>query len=135
MLNMNMLFGMSAFDQQRPDMCEILERIAPNVSELQLFREDAAEVHMGRKFSSSFFPVASILLSKFGSKCFAFSYFTFSPFIAFPACHRFTLRPWSLGPRRFLECVVCLQIFRVTISDPTEVIVVRSTRISSFRFR
>jgi len=41
-MNMNVFFGMSAFDQQTHDVCEILESTAPNVSELQLFRDEAA---------------------------------------------------------------------------------------------
>lgn len=56
MMNTNMLFGMRAFD-----LCEMLENIAPNVRELQLFRDDIAEIHMDRKCPFIFFPVVSIL--------------------------------------------------------------------------
>jgi len=45
-MNMNVFFGMSAFDQQTHDVCKILESAAPNISELQLFRDDAADVCM-----------------------------------------------------------------------------------------
>ena len=45
-MNMNVFLGMSAFDQQTHDVCEILESTAPNVSELQLFRDEAAGVCM-----------------------------------------------------------------------------------------
>lgn len=45
MMNMDLLFGMSAIDKPH-DTCDILERIAPNVSELHLFRDDVGDVCM-----------------------------------------------------------------------------------------
>lgn len=47
------LFGTSAFEETR-DLCDILERVAPNVSELHLFRDDVEEVSMARKSPSMF---------------------------------------------------------------------------------
>jgi len=52
-MNTNMLFGISTFG-----LCEVLENIAPNVNELQLFNDDAAEVCMGRECLSMLFYVA-----------------------------------------------------------------------------
>ena len=40
--NADGLFGMTAFDKTY-DVCDILEIIAPNVSELQLFRDDVEQ--------------------------------------------------------------------------------------------
>ena len=48
MMNMNLLLGMSAFNHTQ-DLCEMLEIVAPNVSELQLFGDDVPEVCMSRK--------------------------------------------------------------------------------------
>lgn len=42
---MGILFGMSAFNKTY-DVCDILESIAPNVNDLQLFRDDVGETFM-----------------------------------------------------------------------------------------
>ena len=89
----NTFFGMSAFGLGH-DVCEILETIAPNVSELQLFRDDVPGVCISRECRIFIFPVVSILSHHpFRRKCFAFSTFTFSPFVtSLAGFHRFTLR-------------------------------------------
>jgi hypothetical protein len=89
MMTANTFFGMSAFGLGH-DVCEILETIAPNVSELQLFRDDVPGVCISRECRIFIFPVVSILSHHpFRRKCFAFSNF-----------HIFTLRylPLRLSP-------------------------------------
>ena len=91
----NPLFGMPTLDQAH-EMCEILESIAPNVNEMQLFTDDSPEECVRRKFLS----IVSILfyITPFRGKC-SLPPFTFSPFITSPpspTCHRFDLR--SPGP-------------------------------------
>ena len=96
-MNTNMLFGMRAFD-----LCEMLENIAPNVRELQLFRDDIAEIRMDRKCPFIFFPLFQFCFTSpqlGGGVCFPLD-FTISPFVPSPlfsTCHRFALRPWSAG--------------------------------------
>lgn len=126
MMNMNMWLGMSAFDQKRHDMCEILERIAPNVGELHLFRDDAVEVHMGRE-CLFILPVVSISCYIIWRKCFA------SPFVYLPSLpvtnSLFAPGPLDSGVGRVPAG------FRVVIGDPVEVIVVRFTLIPILGFR
>jgi len=89
---------MPAFDQAH-EVCEILEKIAPNVNELQLFMDDVPDMCMGRE-SPFILPVVSIL-------------FYITPFRGRRLLPPFTLRylssplhlspvrssfPWSLGP-------------------------------------
>jgi hypothetical protein len=81
----NLLFGTSAIDQTY-DICNILERIAPNVSELQLFRDDdGSDVCMSGKcrvlliFSCRFSSVFTSLYIE-GSVLVPRT-FTFSPFV------------------------------------------------------
>ena len=84
---MGPLFGTSAIDKTY-DVCDILERIAPNVSELQLFRDSVGGMHMHCKslsVSSSLPLVVSdwlVLRHSIWEECFAL--------------HRFVLR--SPGP-------------------------------------
>jgi hypothetical protein len=94
------LFGPPGFVEPH-DICDILGLVAPNISELHLFRDDVGEVFKASKsFNLSFSPAVSVAfyVTSFGKKCFAF---TFSPIVAL---YRLTLRsPWSLGTWRVLE--------------------------------
>jgi len=126
-------FGLSAIDQTY-DLCGILEEIAPNVSELQLFKDDDPKVCMGRKCLLQFFPVVSIsfYVAPYGRKCFAPSYF-----------HLFTLRYLSLVHASLPLSLAlgniasgwCAYRYSGYISDYAEVIFVRSTLISIPGFR
>jgi len=52
----NALFGMPAFGQEY-EVCEVLENIAPNVNEMQLFADDIPEACIGGKCPFNFFPL------------------------------------------------------------------------------
>lgn len=126
-MNMNLLFGISAFDRAR-DVCEILESVAPNVSELQLFRDDDAGLCTGRE--CLFILSHRFKSSHLGGSVLVPPTFTFSPFVAY-------LSLFAPGPLDSavlgLGCVPA--VLQVTINDPTEVIFFRPTWISAFGSR
>ena len=78
-MNMDLLFGMSAFDQTH-DVCKILESVAPNVSELQLFRDDAPDLCMRRECLLSSFRFC-FTSPHLGASILFLPTFTFSPFV------------------------------------------------------
>lgn len=63
-MNVNVMFGIAAFDQAS-DLCEILEKIAPNVNELELFMDDIPEICTSGEYPLSYF-----------SRCFQFCFYT-----------------------------------------------------------
>ena len=79
MMNMDFLLGMPAFDRETYNVCEVLESTAPNVRELQLFKDDAAEMCMGCKSLLIFFPSFKSL-PDLGGSVLPSPAFTFSPF-------------------------------------------------------
>lgn len=104
MMNMNVLFGNPAFDKKTHDVCEILEIIAPNVSELQLFRDETTELCMGRE-CLFIFPVVSNSHAPS---------FTFSPFVTpFPVLSPIHSSPPGSLDRRYRV----LAVLPVAISD------------------
>ena len=89
----NALFGMPAFDEVH-EVCEILENIAPNVNEMQLFTDEAPDLCMTGK-CLFIFVVVSIL---FYIQVSASSFHIFTP-RHLPTLHLSLVRsslPWSL---------------------------------------
>jgi len=85
-MNVNALFGLSAFDQTH-DLCGILGEIAPNVSALQLFKDDNAGACTGREWSPlHFFPLFQFCFTSphLGGSVLLPPAFTLSPFAT---CH------------------------------------------------
>ncbi|KAF9646444.1 hypothetical protein BDM02DRAFT_3118676 [Thelephora ganbajun] len=114
-MNTNVFFGIPAFEQTR-DVCEILESVAPNVSELQLFRDDVAEVCMGRECLHLIFPIVSIFfyLIPFRRKRFASPYFhiftlRYLPSLPVTGSLFASLVPWT---RRWVVCPSFFRLYR-----------------------
>ena len=99
---MDILFGMPAFNKTY-DVCDILESIAPNVNDLQLFRDDVGETFMCCKsrgpLFSYFLSFQFCFTSLHMGRCFALPVFTFSPLVAIllPFTGSLFARPGPLG--------------------------------------
>lgn len=127
---MDILFGTPALDKTY-DVCDILESIAPNVSELQLFRDDVGETLMWCKSRSPLFsyflPFQFCFTSLYMGRSVLLSpVFTFSPFVTIllPFTGSLFARPGPLGLGQRQEWAS---------PSSTEIIIIRSILILNLR--